>query len=215
MVADFQYKPLFENLLEHRAAVVKRGFVRPHSGQPRNLAKTGAIFEGLVLSPFHRLVDVASKHRLNDTKVEETGLAAHGRGGGHRLRPGHHVHGAANPGCSRLSAGDCGSEDSHTARHSRLKGGCGQDCPPHNKCRMPRPGKVCGIGRKRLPHKHARDTKGARSLSRPWMVRQIRRRWRGAGPTFRPTRSRIRGGRQPPDTGCSTWSTARHPGAWV
>ena len=148
MVADFQYKPLFENLLEHRAAVVKRGFVRPHSGQPRNLAKTGAIFEGLVLSPFHRLVDVASKHRLNDTKVEETGLAAHGRGGGHRLRPGHHVHGAANPGCSRLSAGDCGSEDSHTARHSRLKGGCGQDCPPHNKCRMPRPGKVCGIGRR-------------------------------------------------------------------
>jgi hypothetical protein len=28
-------------------------------------------------------------------------------------------------------------EDSRTARKSRLKGGCGQDCPPHNQCRMP------------------------------------------------------------------------------
>jgi hypothetical protein len=74
MVADFQHEPLFENLLEHLAAIVKRGFVRPHSGQPRNLAKTGAVFEGLVPSPLHRLADVATKHRLNDTNVEETGL---------------------------------------------------------------------------------------------------------------------------------------------
>src|SRR5882672_5928893 len=28
---------------------------------------------------------------------------------------------------------------------SRLKGGCGQDCPPHNKCRIPDVGKLCGI----------------------------------------------------------------------
>jgi hypothetical protein len=39
--------------------------------------------------------------------------------------------GAANRGCSRLSAGDSGCEDSRTTRKSRLKGGCGQDCPPH------------------------------------------------------------------------------------
>jgi hypothetical protein len=31
----------------------------------------------------------------------------------------------------RLSAGDPGCEDSRTTRKSRLKGGCGQDCPPH------------------------------------------------------------------------------------
>ena len=68
MVTDFQYKPLFENLLKHLAAIVKRGFVRPHSGQPRNSAKTGAVLDGLVLSPFHGLADVASKHRLNDTR---------------------------------------------------------------------------------------------------------------------------------------------------
>ena len=68
MVADLQYKPLFQNLLEHRAAIVKRRFVRPYPGQPRNLAKTGAVFEGLELRPFHRLVDVAGQHRLNDTR---------------------------------------------------------------------------------------------------------------------------------------------------
>jgi predicted XRE-type DNA-binding protein len=39
--------------------------------------------------------------------------------------------GAANRGCSRLSAGDSGREESRTMRKSRLKGGCGQDCPPH------------------------------------------------------------------------------------
>jgi hypothetical protein len=33
--------------------------------------------------------------------------------------------------CRRLSAGDSGCEDSRTMRKSRLKGGCGQDCPPH------------------------------------------------------------------------------------
>jgi hypothetical protein len=27
-------------------------------------------------------------------------------------------------------------EGSQIERKSRLKGGCGQDCPPHNKCRM-------------------------------------------------------------------------------
>jgi len=42
--------------------------------------------------------------------------------------------GAANRGCSRLSAGDRGCEDSRTTRKSRLKGGCGQDCPaPQNR----------------------------------------------------------------------------------
>src|ERR1035441_5906711 len=30
-------------------------------------------------------------------------------------------------------------------RKSRLKGGCGQDCPPHNKCRTSPMVKVCGI----------------------------------------------------------------------
>src|SRR5271157_2019161 len=40
--------------------------------------------------------------------------------------------GAANPGCSRLSSRHCRSEDPRTARKSRLKGGCGQDCPPHS-----------------------------------------------------------------------------------
>ena len=68
MVADLQHKPLLENLLEDRTALVKRGFVRPHSRQPGNLAKTGAVFEGLELRPFHRLVDVAGQHRLNDTR---------------------------------------------------------------------------------------------------------------------------------------------------
>src|ERR1039458_5485324 len=29
-----------------------------------------------------------------------------------------------------------GCEDSRTARKSRLKGGCGHDCPPHNQFRM-------------------------------------------------------------------------------
>ena len=70
MVADFQDKPFFEDLLKHLAAVVKSRFVRPHSRQSRNLAKICAVFQGLVSSPFHRLVDVATKHRLNDTKVE-------------------------------------------------------------------------------------------------------------------------------------------------
>ena len=68
LVADLQHEPLFENLLEHRAAVVRSGFVRPHSGQPRDLAKTGAVLDGLVLSPLHRLPDITSKHRLNDTR---------------------------------------------------------------------------------------------------------------------------------------------------
>jgi hypothetical protein len=35
-------------------------------------------------------------------------------------------------------------EGSLTSRKSRLKGGCGQDCPPHNKCRASPTGKVCG-----------------------------------------------------------------------
>src|ERR1019366_10328805 len=29
---------------------------------------------------------------------------------------------------------------------SRLKAGCGQDCPPHNFCRVSGVGKLCGIG---------------------------------------------------------------------
>src|SRR5258707_8597634 len=39
--------------------------------------------------------------------------------------------GAANPGCRRLSAGDGRHEDSARPPKSRLKGGCGHDCPPH------------------------------------------------------------------------------------
>src|ERR1035441_3066474 len=35
-------------------------------------------------------------------------------------------------------------EGSLTSPKSRLKGGCGQDCPPHNKCRTSPAGKVCG-----------------------------------------------------------------------
>ena len=42
--------------------------------------------------------------------------------------------GAANPGCRRLSSRrSSGSEASCMARKSRLKGGCGQDWPPHNE----------------------------------------------------------------------------------
>jgi hypothetical protein len=44
-----------------------------------------------------------------------------------------------------FSAGLCPREGSLTSRRSRLKGGCGQDCPPHNKCRTSPTGKVCGI----------------------------------------------------------------------
>src|ERR1035438_1670873 len=43
-------------------------------------------------------------------------------------------------------------EGSLTSRKSRLKGGCGQDCPPHDKCRTSPTEKVCGIRRKRPPH---------------------------------------------------------------
>src|ERR1700704_3991212 len=51
--------------------------------------------------------------------------------------------GAANLGCSRLSAGSFGAQD---GQNSRLKAGCGQDCPPHNKCRIPDVGKLSDIG---------------------------------------------------------------------
>ncbi len=45
--------------------------------------------------------------------------------------------GAANLGCSRLSAGFPGVQIlSDGPEQSRLKGGCGQDCPPHNQCRI-------------------------------------------------------------------------------
>jgi hypothetical protein len=36
-------------------------------------------------------------------------------------------------------------EGSLMSRKSRLKGGCGQDCPPQNKCRTSPTGKVRGI----------------------------------------------------------------------
>jgi hypothetical protein len=44
--------------------------------------------------------------------------------------------GAANPGCSRLLAGALGARTLADGPKSRLKGGCGQDCPPHNLRRI-------------------------------------------------------------------------------
>ncbi len=43
------------------------------------------------------------------------------------------ISGAANPGCSRLSAGTCGVRRLARGPKSRLKGGCRQDCLPHSQ----------------------------------------------------------------------------------
>jgi hypothetical protein len=59
---------------EDLATIVSRGFVRPYARQSRNLAKAGAVFERLVSSPFHGLLNVAGGHRFNRSRLE-SGLA--------------------------------------------------------------------------------------------------------------------------------------------
>src|ERR1022692_1298637 len=59
--------------------------------------------------------------------------------------------GAANPGCRRLFSRRLSSTGIEAGRKSRLKGGCGQDCPPHEprRCRSTTavcPGELPGIG---------------------------------------------------------------------
>src|ERR1022692_4148485 len=57
-------------------------------------------------------------------------------------------------------------EGSLTSRKSRLKSGCGQDCPPHDKCRTSPTEKVCGIRMVSCAASRKRDSaqspKGAR-----------------------------------------------------
>src|ERR1039458_1014452 len=48
-------------------------------------------------------------------------------------------------------------EGSLTSPKSRLKGGSGQDCPPHNKCRTSPAGKVCGRSEERPVGKESRS----------------------------------------------------------
>src|ERR1017187_2180438 len=67
---------------------------------------------------------------------------------------------AANPGCSRLSAGFLPSTQARSWPKSRLKGGCGQDCPPHAYFR----------GRLRLVHPSAARTELYIARTTVWMV---------------------------------------------
>lgn len=61
-ITKLQDQPFFEDLLQHHSAFPQCALVRPDPGQPRNLAKAGAIVKALKLRPTHRLLYVARNH---------------------------------------------------------------------------------------------------------------------------------------------------------
>jgi hypothetical protein len=87
--------------------------------------------------------------------------------------------GAANPGCSRLSAGSFGTRTLADGPKSRLKRGCGQDCPPHNLCRIAPGRKVSGIGLSA----HRARTRVDPSAEPLWRSLSCPQAWAGLSPS--------------------------------
>jgi len=102
VVADLQDKPFFECFLKHLAARVKGRFVRPDPGQSRNVAETGAVFDGLVSSSFCRFADVTSQHRFHHTKAGDPELGL-----------------PSGPASERLNAGWVEARSTHQLESSR------------------------------------------------------------------------------------------------